>query len=1136
MVRAQSILSSNSATLDLTSSKKNNFKVIFNQNEVMDLYGHTVTPFDAIVMRGLMPDNNIASLRLLKSIGGQLAFLERLEAEDAKKANPDNPSIEAYYQSLPPHIALTRQVDKAINAHTARLLHVMGKIEQVRSSTMTSTEREALGAECRQVFDETIEYMRQLNGSHADDIVAKHCDDMISKLDSQRRSFLASPLFIDNATPIDINVHQRLFRTVLRHYESLEGTVSAWDGVRLNRSCTEAYQDASRDLQNHIYSIQMPNDAQLWRLPKTGKATLDTALYNDKFERDKLLFTLSAGDVKPLEIFDVNKQAMHQQQREAKAKSDIDDRLEDKSEHILGDFKKNLQSEIEVYQAKHPDSRIELDVMSDILNRVFNKSHGECIYTVPQARELHLHKAKDLYSAIGHAAEEMSSYFSQEMAAKHPGLTFAFFSLTASTFGASALVATNTLTHFASQYLHIVGEVFHKVSGGKLSAAAVQQAFLVAEKNWIAFTHADTLAKSLFMDVIVLPKLTFVMSELLFSKRLDKTTLNKIVDQFQKDELLYRSDKSNMSELLLQSLVVALGMGLTAASGILFNYLTSLPIFHKSNSGFDNSFSKFNFLPDILPDTFASIATEKDILFEMIAVVSVIFSLKIKDLASDKMLEIGQQIFKKNEDPALVVHTEMLGALYRLYLDDRLSFGKVTIAMEEIEKVNPGTWKAIQSSANTLRKEIPQSVAFIQDDSFWDALNEGSRLNPTKNSLDQPPLTATALKLFRQTIKAIGRAILSLVGPLIGTVYTLALNPVLTIIAWGVFRIIGKPRTFKQAYFAEPFAAEMFYQAAKLGRAVSGIINAVWNMFKVLANSSYRTVFLGLKLIVTGFGFTALCMNAVINGKIRQGVGAFLSQIGSMISRGILRVGSGLVQTVFGVVRGFIVGIMAIAPSILSIGLLPFAIGAVISGALNAFRAFINHKLVGEAFKEGYLSMFHDGRAKQLSDFVVRGFLFIKNETAFIGQFSHAIFEPMNKLRQTLRSREDRVENDLLNNPGATAIRSMRDRALAGFNTVQAWGKNGVGRGINFVRTLLVRSVEAEIQRYGTNVKDNMPDIMLASTQSSAALIHSMIGLPKAGEKKNTAEAVKATEENQVPPVAPTDGMSSRPLGPRTSR
>ncbi len=1167
----QSIISSDNTKLVLTASKKNNFNVILNQNDTINLYGHTVTPFDAIVMRGIMPDNNIASLALLKSIGGQLAFLERLEAEDAKKANPDDPSIELYYQSLPPHMALTRQVDKAINAHTARLLQVMGKVEQVRSSTMTSRDRQALITQCNQVFEESINYIKQLKESHQASrsptasnnslkipssalrapsphvwgegkIVETRCDDMISELETCQRNFQHDPIFVDDDRPIDTKAHQRVFRTVLRHYESLEGTVSAWEGVTLNRSCTEAYQDASLALQNHIYSIQAPNDVQLWQLPKTGKVALDTQLYGEQFERDKLLFTLSAGDLKPLEAFEANKREIHQRQKDD-AKEEailrVDEGLEETSDDILGDFKENLQDGINAYKAEHRESSIDEQAMCDILNKAFNQSNSDHIYIVGSPKPLYLHKTCDLYSTIGHALEEMSSHFSHEMAAKHPGLTFAFFSFTAATFGASALMATNTLTHFASQYLQIVGEVFHKASGGKLSAAAVQNALLVVEKNWISFTHADTLAKSIFMNVIVLPKLTFMMSELLLSNRLDKKTLSKIVEQFQKDELLYESNEKKMSDMLLQAVVISLGLGLTAASGLLLNYIMSLPIIQQGSSGMHFPFEKFNFLPDILPETFTSIATEQNVFFEIIAIVSVVFSLKVKDLACDKILEVGQKIFKKNEVPELLVHTEMLDALYRLYLDDRLNFGRIKIAMEEIEKVRPGTWKTIQDSSNKLRKEIPASVEFIKEASFWDALNDialSELVEPTKK-VERSSLAATALKRFRQAIDVTGRAMLWIVGPPIGTMYTLVLNPILTLFAWSLFRIMGKPRTLKQVYFDDPFTAEMFYQAAKLGRAVSGVFNFVSNMLKVVGNSSYRAVFLGLKIIATGIAFTALCSNAIIHGQIRQGIGAFLAKIGSVISRGVLRIASGIVRSVFGSVRGLLIGAMAVAPSIVSIGLLPFAMGGVGFGIASAVRAVRKSKPILDAFKEGYLSMFHDGKSKQLSDFVVRGFLFIQNKTAFITQVSHAIFEPMDTLRQALHSREDRVENDLLANVGATTIMSVRDRVLSGLNTVQARGKNGIGEGINVLRTLFVRSVETEIQRHGSNVKDGAQDVTLRNTQSSAAFIHSMIGSPKLRVEENVKGVVKVEEKQVPPPVAPTtDGLSSTSSRSHTPR
>ena len=1132
MVTKQSILSSNNTILNLTKSEKNNFKITLNQNQTTNFYGHTITPFEAIVMRGIMPDNNIASLKLLKCVGDQLAFLERQEAEDAKKANPENPNIDTYYQSLPSRIANTRQVDKAVNAHTAMVLRVMGKLDQMKNRTMPPDERTTLAAELTQVYNDTINYIKSIKDGQKDSLVVRRCDVVIKELKSQLQSVQLDPVFIDKEGEVSTKVHQRLFRTVLRQYESLEGVVSAWDGVKLNRSCTEAYQDASIALQNHVYSPQIPDAAQLWQLPNTGMATLDTALYGDYFERDKLLFTLGVGDTDPLCKFEDNAQKLHKRQKEDKEKppSKKEAIVKKNNDVDLSGFKHDLHVQIKIHKETYPDSVMTEEAMSEILNKAFNQSLGDYAYTIDPARPLHIHEVTDLYSMIGRSAEGMSSYFAQEMAAKHPGLTFAFFSLTAATLGASALVATHTLTHVASQYLQIVGDLFHKASGGKVSASAVQQALLAVEKQWITFSHATTFTQRLFMDVITLPTITYMMSELLLTSRLDKSTWSNVTEQFKSDALLYTTDEEKMMEDLIQAATVVFGLGMTAASGILMSYIMTLPVLQGS-SGIQLP----SFFPDIIPETFTKITTDSDLSLGLIGVVSAVFAVKIKDLVGDKMVDVGKQLFKKNDDPAIVECLNMLIVLHRLYLDDPLSFNKVKAAMEELETLRPGMWKAIQSSANQLKKQRPALVKDMNP-SFWDALNGVTPGEPVKINDSAVTVSSSATQkvgLLRRVSDAIGRFILWGFGPLVGAVYTLVMNPIATAIAWLGFRLGGKPRTFKQLFNDDIFSPEMTYQAAKLGKALSGVVNFVWYVIKMLGNSSYRTVFLGLKSLVTAIAFTVLCINAMTNGKIRQGVGALLGQIGSMVLRGLLRVVLGLAKGILGLCRGLTVGIMAIVPTIISIGLLPFAVVALGRGIASAFRAVVKNEPVLVAFKEGFSSSFNNGKAKQLQYFVVDGFIWIKNKTAFLGKFSAAISESIYKRRQALHFREERVETALFVNLGAAGIMSARDTVLSGLNTAQAFGKNTVGQVLHYIRTLFVRSMEEEIQQYGFNVKDKTSDVIVTNARTSAALIHSMIGPPSSRMKKDAIKAAGLEEKKVSDPATQKDNVS--PQSPRSN-
>ncbi len=1126
-------------TLDIAGQQvANNFKVTMDLTNKVTLYGHSVTPFDAIVMRGLMPDNNVASLKLLKCIGGQLAKLERQEAQEAQNAakksvvadesvasrtssEPPN-IIGQYYQSLPPHIAFTRQVDIAINAHTARLLQVMGKLDQARSKNMVMTEdeRQALLKEIKGVMSGTKVYINELYQKYKDQPIGStikyRLDKMTKELNSQITFFENDPVFSKTApVAVDTAAHQRLFRAALEQYESLEGIVSTWEGARLNQSCTEAYQDASKSLQNHLYSEQKPDDMHLWRLPDMAQVTLDTALYDDKFERDKLLFTLAVGLTYPLETYENNAAQIRNRQNPLANQEEPTEGI--KSAPIqaatpLENLATNINSGIQAWQAQNPGKNIENIDEADkttIITQAFQKSLGERAYTLPGARPLHIHESTDLYSAVGHAAETLSSYFAQEMAAKHPGLTFAFFGLTAATFGASALVATHTAAHLGAEVLNVVGAAFHKASMGKLSSASVQHALLAAEKNWASFTHADGLMKRLIMDVIGLPKLTFMMSELLISNRVDLTTLDKIVAQFNDDELLFKTDEQKMAKALMQSATTAIGLGLIVSGGLLVHYLASLPAIQHVGT-VHGSLSAVDKIMDMTADQFTQCAKAHGLVPEIIAVTSAIFAVKAAALVGGKVYLVGKQVLKTNEDPAVVQHMETLGALYMLYLDDQDSFTKVQ------QNITPkGMWSLIQQSARKLRGLRPDLFDNnpLNNEAFWNAFmaNDAENKNKAEITPNQTDMEVASKPGIVKRI--VGGLWNRLIGPPIGALFTL----ITTLFVRPVEKITGV-----ELLKGGTVDREMKYQAAKLGRSLAGIGLFGWNGLKMGGNAIYRTAFLGLKYLAAAERFSALCLNAILKGNIGLGFAAFFRQVGSMLGRGVLRLASGIVNGVSELLRVAAAGVLGVLASIGGIILLPWvAAGVLINSVVSA-----NNITPGE--NKSFTGTFKDEfnkSTKGMLDKVLGMFVGIKNLTAPISSLpTDFVSAPLDNLRKKLHDQDDIYEQRLLEVEGAGMIMAHGDEMLDGLNKAQAWGKNTVGRALNTARTVFVRSAEEEIQIHGATVKD--------TTITSVALINQRLGTchtqPMEKESAWSADArdgpALRTVDNRPPSAAAVGG------------
>lgn len=1123
----------NGMIVEIPESTTGNFSVTLDQSKKVDVYGHTVTPLDAIVMRGIMPDNNVASLKCLNAIGEQLAFLERQDAMDMEKAGSNN--LDSYYRSLPTHIAFARDVDKAINAHTARILQIMGSVEQNEWPTNVKSEANELQQKITEATKATEQYIADLKFKYPNNpIVADRIKTIRSQLNNEAITLNTRIAHAEGKQKkLSVNGHQRLFRIVLESHESLGSTVSAWQGNTLNRSVTEGYQDAATALQNHLYSVEQPTDTQLHRYPPKGYLKINTLNY-PKMSGDELLFVSQLGQTKPMDAYkNLQERIIDSQKksREESAKTPAvvsDDDAKKSLTAYEEKLKSDLKNEIAAFKVKHPGKELTENDAQKIMSDLYQRELDSQILTLPGETPIHLHEANDLFSALAHAGESISYFFAQA-GAKQPGITLAFLA-TAATFGSAALIQTNTLSTVAGHVLDIISTAFSKATAGKLSALQIKETLISVESHWAGITHADdSLMKRLLVDCIAAPALMSSFVELLVSNRLDKTTASRIIEAFKSDPLLYQTDEEKMAKALMHSAAAVVAIGGLLSTGFLINYICSLPALpgfihaplHMAGSMMDASD----------PSEFEALMTTSGYLPEVCTILSALFTIKATALVGGKMYLVGHQMAHENEDPAVVQRIEALSALYILYNDDQEAFNKVKVRTQTLK---PGEWEKNSAELRTLKEQRPELFKHMKSEAFWN--NMSGKSTPSLSA----PTSVTSIKAPEKDaekpglLSRFGSGVWNkLLGPPIGALYTVLLNPISTL-----FASIGNKQKYSDLLITSQLDKDMLFQAKKMGRFLLMPVIAAGNSLKMVTNSLFRGAFLGLKSVVAAGTYSALCVNAIANGNGTQGfVKGILGKVASMATRAVIRLTYGVTLAASAVVRtatGLVGGILPAAAG--AVGLLGSGIAGGFYGAYKAYKAEKGSKW--KAFKTAFSATMDNPTINA----PLKALVAVRKATGVITKPFQKLADGLDEGRKSLADWEDKIEGQLMTEKGAESIIRVQDAALTGLNKAQSAIKNWAGSGLNRIATFFRRGIESTIQKQGYELdqKEKMPSPGSATATATAAAPvvvtatpvtpHVVAAIPIAPRVVAAIPVTPHVVAAVIPPVTPPTGKGgSRP-------
>lgn len=1026
------------------SGSKDNFTLKMDQSRKVRAYGHTNTPFETILLRGNMPDNGIGSLKMLNCIGKNLLHLER---QDAIEAHAAGKSISAYYQenlhSIP---AFTRKVDLAVNMHSAKLLQILGALEKNRPNALSGEEQQEIKGKIEQLTRETNLHIQSLAGNN--EFLKDRAAHICTKLNVSLHQLVSEPVLSKENQPINDYQYQKVFRAALQQYQMLETTVSSWNGFTLNYSATEAYQDASAALTEHVASAQKPTAAQLWELPPQGTAVLDTRKYPG-MARDDVYHSLCAGSEHPQKKFDHFQTKIKTAQikfKEGKPKTDKNPLQVPKamSAAQLGTVEKQFAANVDkVVQGLSKPEQVDAATFVNLVAQEVIE------YDVPEAKSVHLHVTNDLLAAGTHVLDVATGFISQEMAAKHPGLTFATFTLEAATFGFGALIAANQFVGLSTAYMKILGAAIHKISGGHISAASVQHAVSVIDESFKEFAHCDSFFKSLLIDVLAMPTLTYMAAEELVGKPLDptmKTTIDKIMHSLRTSELLHESKEEQMTKTIVHITTAALVLGAIAGTGVLSAYLASLPSLAaplKATASFVSDLADFS-AGNVTP-----LVTASGVLPELIAVASVIFAVKATAVVAGKLAITAKHLFHENADPQRAQEIGILNSLYDLQQDDPRAFKRAIdiLPSDVLKNIYNYTLNAELKSTN--EKEKNTFISGLQ-----------SVIRGQIPGLEVP--TAEPIPTWKR--------VLGKVGDNLQGMFNKTLLPVLAIIPTGLIKLCAnkqfpiesiksRAQSFTKAAQNEAGWRRDFLMAGNSALKSVAILGSVtWNAAKIVVNSTYGAGVLAIKAVGSAFIKTAMWANAALKnpGLVKDAVLNSIDKLGAAVVSGVCGICRGLARTV-GVLTAAAVGIATTAIT------LPIAAGCMAYGVGKGIREGMACRAQGQAFSSGFKTGIHEGAelAKSVLKTPIRPMIVI-NESSKIMKETRASIDGW---QQSLAVKDKNIQGRLIAEvSGNDTLENGRAYLVEKVSQVATDLKNSVGEISMAVRTHTVRSQDESIQ------------------------------------------------------------------------
>ncbi|MFI4919851.1 MAG: hypothetical protein ACHP65_09885, partial [Legionellales bacterium] len=561
------------------------FFIKFGQNERHDFYGQDITAIEAFRRYGNLPDNNILANKVINILGKHLLNLEK-QQEELELNTRMSPNRKA-------KIALCSRLERESTAFHIKLLTQLTFLETLENHKgKPLDEKDPI---IQSITDLYAEYDKRL-----EDLI-KELEAIPKRTGNNRRELTSAELIHISRLKtlrdqVENNKQQMIadlrqgkeplivYRKVMDNFAKEQHLISVYQHTAAkpltyaNQSLTEAYQDASYALENHVFSKQIPTKNQLWQFddPLTGDIVLDSRQVPSMRKHDAIYtacFIHKKNQKVPL------KSAQHNFDRLIKFISDRSEANKKTKEPTLARRQKNDETRRNQDREGGKTPRESANALMGTLalkNSSDNARASDASFLrnkdgtprlkVPSESPVYLYHAADVLSAVGFACTDFAKFFEREMSAKSPVKTGLFFVATGLTFGSAGLAAAGVGSAKVASTLICKG----LTAGGHLgSTAAVQQQIGSISNVWLHETGSQAnLFRTFLVEFIALPLINYTAMDTLLNRFEHKDTIMLISQRFAEQHTEFFSTEEQRKEFAIKMVLFGAIMGVAIVAGI----------------------------------------------------------------------------------------------------------------------------------------------------------------------------------------------------------------------------------------------------------------------------------------------------------------------------------------------------------------------------------------------------------------------------------------------------------------------------------------------------------------------------------------------------------------------------------------
>lgn len=604
----------------ISADRNGGYFVKFRRDESHRFYGQGISSFQAFRRYGSLPDNGILANKLINFLGKNLLSLEQqaLEFAHAPEMSYERKKNVHFYSHM----------ERESNAFHIGLLEALAPLEQKRShdgkntfSFSTHDEEKIEG-----LYKWRITLLTKQKNEESNPIHKARLAQLITRLEAHHKSTVAA------LRKEDRNLHS-LYRKVMADFADEQRLISIYQHRAdrpldyANQSLTDAYQNASYAMEQHVFSNETPSDAQLWIVDLNATdIVVDSRRYPSMRKEDALRAACRlSGDSyseKKAEI-----QAVSASNRAIDAPKVVEMAWD---EAVRAEIKSKRPKEGRSYELLQqltrppPAKDTTLDADQDFVadTRLLNSE-----------KAVHLHHANDLFSAIGLACVDFGKYFEGEMAAKKPVMTAATFIAMAATFGAAGMSTAG------AHSMQGLSDAMCKLLtvNGKLGVTPDQLHSVVnaMSNEWLELTYSKgSLFHVLIMDGFGLPEISYALVDELLNSSDNKSTFQKLAERMSAQDLAAYTDEERQQQLIKNVFAVAVMLSSVIAVGLAADFAMKLGgVWHMAGAAINSA-------GDIPLEAFTNLATAHSVSAELLALISLTLTIKSAGLVIGKMMMI----------------------------------------------------------------------------------------------------------------------------------------------------------------------------------------------------------------------------------------------------------------------------------------------------------------------------------------------------------------------------------------------------------------------------------------------------------------------------------------------------------------